>query len=194
MDMNIVKEGFGRIVAFLPNCSVQTGADDDLVVTEADMKVGAYTVVAQPTSPSKIGIKVTATGDADTMGTITVVGTNIANKTITNVVVPVAGSTVYTTEYFKTVTSITGAGWVTAGGADKIKVGILATGGIEARGQSCTFSVLVGTVYINPDATATTANGIKLVAGQALDLVSVDVISYISNGNAATIQVLLWDS
>lgn len=192
--MNIVKEGFGRIVAFLPVRSVQTAADDDLIVVSADMKVGAYTVAAQPTSPSKIGITVTATGDTDTLGTIAVVGTNINGETITSVVVPVAGSTIYTPEYFVTVTSITGAGWVTAGAADKIKVGILATGGIETRGRSCTFSVITGTVYINPNVTATTTNGIMMTAGQAIDLLAENTISYISDGSAASIQAIIWDS
>jgi hypothetical protein len=53
--------------------------------------------------------------------------------------------------------------------------------------------VITGTVYINPSTTATTANGILMVAGNTVEFVASNNLSYISDGNAATIQVIFWD-
>jgi hypothetical protein len=191
----VVREEFSKMRAFLGVTSVQTAADDDLIVTTVDMKVGAYTVAAQPTSPSKIGVKVTTVGNADTMGTIKFVGTDINNAAIEETIIPISGSTVWTTRYFKTVTSATGAGWVVSADTSKdtIIIGIPATGGIEGRGQGVTFICLSGIIYINPLGTAATTS-IKLVAGQAQDLLVPDVLSYISDGNAATFQCEIWEA
>lgn len=101
-------------------------ADDDLIVTSTNMKVGAYTVAAQPKSLCRISVLATAVGTADTMGTITIVGTDYAGASQSEVVVPIAGTTVYTTNHFLTVTSVTGAAWVIDAGSqnDTIKVGV----------------------------------------------------------------------
>jgi len=89
--------------------------DDNKIVTVVDMQVGAYIIAAQPTVPCLLSVKVTAVGTADTMGTITFVGTDINGVAITEEVIPVAGSTIYTTKEFASVTSATGAGWVIDG-------------------------------------------------------------------------------
>ena len=102
-------------------------ADVDKIVTSTDMKVGAYTVAAQPDIARNITVTVTAVDTADTMGTITVVGTNINGKVISEVITPVADSTVAGVKAFKTVTSVTGAGWVidaVEASNDTITVGI----------------------------------------------------------------------
>ena len=190
---NRVQEDFGKMKTWLGSASVQTAAVADLIVASADMKVGPYTKATDPTSPSLITVTVAATSTADTMGTITITGTDITDAVISETVVPVAGSTVSTTRAFKTVTTVVGAGWVVADGADKITVGIPATGTIEVRGQNISFMVITGTVYINPSTTATTANGILMVAGNTVEFVASNNLSYISDGNAATIQVIFWD-
>lgn len=98
--------------------------DDNKIVTVTDMKVGTYTIAAQPSAPSLLSVGVTAVDATDTMGTVTFVGTAYDGSALTEIVVPVADSTVYTTAAFASVTSITGAGWVTAGGADQIIIGV----------------------------------------------------------------------
>jgi len=185
---------FPKMKTYLSTTSVQTAADDNLIVTTVDMKVGAYSVAAQPTSPSKIGFKVTKVGNADTMGTITVVGTDIHNRAITEVVTPISDDTVWTTAYFKTITSITGAGWVVSADTSKdtIIVGIPATGGIEGFGMPIEFVCLSGVIYVDPKAVATTSSYV-LAANESIKLTVSEVLSYISNGSAATFKVIIWE-
>lgn len=100
--------------------------DDDKIVTSANMKNGTYTIAAQPTAPCILSVLATAVGTADTMGKITFVGTDITGASITEDVVPVAGTTKYTTKEFASVTSATGSGWVidAGNGNDTIKIGV----------------------------------------------------------------------
>ena len=97
--------------------------DDDQVVTTEDMKVGTYTVTANPDFPRVITVTHTAVGAVDTLGTITVEGTDSADAVISEVITPVNGTTVAGLKAFKTVTSVTGADWVIAEGNDTITVG-----------------------------------------------------------------------
>jgi len=102
-------------------------ADVDRVVTSTNMKVGTYTVAAQPDVPRNITVTVTAGDTADTMGTITIVGTDSADAVISETITPEAGETVAGEKAFKSVTSVTGAGWVidaAEGTNDTITVGI----------------------------------------------------------------------
>jgi len=115
----IVRNAFNKTRAMLGVTSVQVAADDNLITTTVDMKNGTYTIAAQPTSPSKIGTTVTKVGNADTMGTITFVGTDIMDNALTEVVVPISDSVVWTTRYFKTVTTATAAGWVVSADTSK---------------------------------------------------------------------------
>lgn len=100
--------------------------DVDKIVTSTNMKVGAYTIAAQPTAPCLISVTVTAVGTADTMGTITFVGTDIDGEALTEEVTPIADDTVYTTNEFASVTSATGAGWVidVGVGNDTLTIGV----------------------------------------------------------------------
>jgi hypothetical protein len=193
-----MEDRFHKTLALLGVTSVQAAADDNLIVTTVDMKVGEYTVAAQPTSPSKIGFKVTTVGDVDlAMGTITVVGTDVRDIAITEVVVPISGSTVWTTRYFKTITTITGAGWTRSADTqeDTIIVGIPATGGIEVHGQSCSFKAVSGAIYVNPKTTATATSASYLMAtGEVLEICVSDVLSYISDGQAATFECIIWEA
>lgn len=99
-------------------------------VTSVAMKVGAYTLAA--TAPTSGARRVTCTrtvvGGADTPGTITVVGKDLSGQTITETLTPGAHTILVTgTLFFASITSITGAGWVTATGDDTIVVGWDAT-------------------------------------------------------------------
>jgi len=98
--------------------------DDDYFVTSTNMKVGAYTLAkTAPDVPRNVTVTQTAAGTADTSGTIVVAGTDIGGQAITETITPESGKVVAGTKAFKTITSITGAGWVIADGNDTIKVG-----------------------------------------------------------------------
>jgi hypothetical protein len=99
------------------------------IVTTTNMIVGAYVIAAQPVVPSLLSILTTTVTGADTMGTITFVGTDINDVALTEVLTPVAGVTTYTVHEFKTVTSATGAGWVINTDNDTLVIG---TAGIVA--------------------------------------------------------------
>src|SRR3990170_2415548 len=61
----------------------------------------------------------TATG-TDTLGTIAIVGTDINNRALTETITPVDVTVATGTKFFRTITTITGAGWVINGGNDTI--------------------------------------------------------------------------
>lgn len=192
----LVRDTFAPMKAFLGLSTLLKAADTDKIVTTTNMKVGAYTVAASPSVPSLITVTVTASGTADTMGTITVVGTDIYDRVLTEVITPVAGSTVTGTRYFKSVTSVTGAGWVIDAGAgnDTITVGVPMSGGIEAEGSPVTLQVVTGNVWLNDKITAVAdATAFKLTSGQTIDLVPrTNALSLISDASGATIQAVIW--
>lgn len=100
-------------------------ADVDRIVTTANMKVGAYTIAAQPDIARNITVTHTQVGGVtDTLGTITVVGTNILGEDISEILTVEENDAAIGTKAFKTVTSITGAGWVINTVADTITVGV----------------------------------------------------------------------
>lgn len=97
--------------------------DDDYVVTSTNMVNSTYTVLANPDVPRPLMVTVTKTSTIDTMGIITVVGTDVLDEAMTEIITPVDGIA-YGQKAFKTVTSITGSGWSAVAGTDKIKIGI----------------------------------------------------------------------
>lgn len=96
-------------------------------VASTNMIVGAYTVAnaTMPTTPGarRITVTHTAVTGNDTLGTITVTGTDLRDQVIVDVIVPVAGGVAMGTKFFKTVTGAVGAGWIINGGNDTIVVG-----------------------------------------------------------------------
>lgn len=159
-------------------------ADVDRIVTSVDMKVGSYTVAAQPDVPRNITVTATAVGTADTMGTITVTGTNVFNQTITEVLTPVAGSTVAGAKAFKTVTSVVGAGWVidaSEGTKDTVTVGVGSVIGLPFKilTGDCLLSIL-GTAIIVPT-----------VAVGAVESCTVDASSGTYNGSKALYAIVV---
>lgn len=101
-------------------------ADDDRIVVSANMKVGAYTIAAQPQYPTTITVTSTAVGAADTMGKVTISGLDANNSPISEEIIPVSGTTVTGTKTFKTILSAVGSGWVIGAGNDTIKIGVSA--------------------------------------------------------------------
>lgn len=146
----------GEVVAYaqpfdFTHISAATAAVTNRFVTSANMKVGAYTVAnsgAMPTAGARhVTVTATAGDTADTMGTIEVVGTDLAGNTISETLAPVAGSTVTGTKWFKTVTSVTGAGWVIDGAEgtnDTIVVGCAAAAAV-VEGDGVLHAVAVNT-------------------------------------------------
>lgn len=169
-----------------------TAADADKFVVSADMKNAAYTIAAQPSCPSRVGIGITETSTADTMGIVTVVGTGQNDAVISEVIIPVAGSTVWGLLYFKTLASITGSGWAAIAGADKIIVGTSADSLIHVHGRSIRFKALAGNIWINPKQTAVADVTSYLMVGPDDEeiLVSGD-LSLISDGTGATFSYMI---
>jgi hypothetical protein len=135
-------------------------SDDDRFVVSVDMKVGAYTL-AQTTMPEaaiarKLLITVTTDTGADTMGTLAIVGTDIAGNAISETIAPVSASSVETLNAFKTLVSITGVGWIIGGGAgteDAIKIGTSESLGLPDK-LSDTAQVLCASLAAVKEATA----------------------------------------
>jgi hypothetical protein len=135
-------------------------SDDDRFVVSVDMKVGAYTL-AQTTMPEaaiarKLLITVTTDTGADTMGTLDIVGTDIAGNPLTETIAPVSASAVETLNAFKTLVSITGVGWIIGGGAgteDAIKIGTSESLGLPDK-LSDTAQVLFASLAAVKEATA----------------------------------------
>ena len=82
----------------------------------------------------------------DTLGIVTIVGVDLAGQVQTEVITPVADSTVYGLIPLRTLTSATISGWVQGGAtADNISVGVQA-GNIAAAGSGILHGVLVNNV------------------------------------------------
>jgi hypothetical protein len=96
-------------------------------VVSQNMLNGAYTLTGTLTMPSPGGRKVTVTHTAvstvDTLGVITITGTNLAGATITDVITPLNGTTATGVKFFNTITAIVGSGWTAVAGADTVTVG-----------------------------------------------------------------------
>jgi hypothetical protein len=126
------------------------------------MKVGAYTLAnTTPVWSGACFITVTQTVvvTADTMGTIVVVGVDLAGQTRTETLTPVADSTVTGVVPFRTITSLTGVGWVIAGSNDTLVIGC-AAGNIACG----TNGQLGGVLVNNTVATAVTiADGARTI-------------------------------
>lgn len=128
--MGIIRGGniIGGALAPSPVIPFKVGspaaADDDYIVESANMKVGAYTIAHGTLDVARnITVTHTAAGAADTLGTIVVVGTDINGSAITETITPSNGAVVQSVSAFKTITSVTGAGWVINEGNDTIKIG-----------------------------------------------------------------------
>lgn len=135
-------------------------ADADRIVASVDMKVGEYTIAAQPDVPRIITCTRTVVDTADTPGTITITGTNADDEPITEVLTPGAhGVLVSGTLAFKTVESVVGSGWAidtVEGSKDTITVGVGAAIGLPIAISNAAQVVngVLGTAFAAPSASA----------------------------------------
>jgi hypothetical protein len=110
---------------------LSSAADDDRYVSLVDMKVGAYSIAnATPGDSLAHNLIVTHStqgATVDTLGTLDIVGLDADGGAQTETITPGEGTTVLSTKYYSSITSITGVGWaIDTGGtpdADHIKVG-----------------------------------------------------------------------
>ncbi len=128
------------------NTAASTAAVTNRFVTSTNMANGTYTVAnASPTWSG--GCLVTATitgvGGNDTPGTLTIVGTGVNGQALTEVLTLVAGSTATSSNAFRTITSLTQAGWVIVSTNDTIIVGC------AAGNVACGSSGSLGGVLVN---------------------------------------------
>jgi hypothetical protein len=128
------------------NTAATTAAVTDRIVASANMKVGTYTIAnASPVWSGGAFITVTHTevgGGVDTLGTIVVVGKGLHGEAITDTITPLDGTVATSTKVFRSVTSVTGVGWVIGTGNDTIVVGV-AAGSLAAVGGGLLHSVVV---------------------------------------------------
>lgn len=122
-----------------------TAAVTNRFVTSTNMIVGAYTL-AQTTPVWQGGCfvtcaHVTVTG-TDTLGTVALVGVGIDGQSKSETITPVADSTVTSVNIYRTITSLTGAGWVINTGNDTIQFGC-AAGSIVCGSSGQLFAVVV---------------------------------------------------
>ena len=144
--------------------SATTAAVTNRFITSTNMKVGAYTIAnASPVWQGGCFVTLTHTTVAagtDTLGTIALVGTDLAGNTIGETLTPVADSVVTSTKVYRTVTSATGAGWVIAGGNDTIVMGC-AAGSIACGTAGTLYAVVVNTTAA---ATVVLSDSVRTIA------------------------------
>lgn len=100
-------------------------ADVDRIVTVANMKNGSYTIAAQPDVPRNITLThLTVAAGTDTVGIVTVTGTDVNGQVISEILTPTADDITSGRKCFKTITAVVGSGWAIAGGNDTITVGV----------------------------------------------------------------------
>jgi hypothetical protein len=128
------------------NTAASTAAVTNRFVTSVNMANGAYTV-ANPSPTWSGGCLVTATitgiGGNDTPGTLTIVGTGVNGQPLTEVLTLTAGGLATSANAFRTVTSLTQAGWVIVSTNDTIVVGC------AAGNVACGSSGQLGGVLVN---------------------------------------------
>jgi hypothetical protein len=129
------------------NISATTAAVANRYVTSTNMIVGTYTL-ANTTPVWQGGAFVTVTHTAvtgtDTLGTIDVVGVDLAGQTRTDTISPLDGTVATGTIPFRTIVSITGVGWVINTGNDTIVVGV-AAGCIPCGSQGTLRGIVINT-------------------------------------------------
>ncbi len=128
------------------NIAATTAAVTNRIVASANMKVGTYTIAnASPVWAGGAFITVTHTqvgGVTDTLGTIAVVGKDLHGNALSETITPLDGTVATGTNIFRSVTSVTGTGWVIDTTADTIVVGV-AAGSLAAPGGGLVHSVIV---------------------------------------------------
>src|SRR5262245_17064137 len=105
------------------NTAASTAAVTNRFVTSTNMANGNYTVAnASPTWSGGCLVTATITGVTgnDTPGTLTIIGTGLNGLPLTEVLTLTAGGLATGTKVFRTITTLTQAGWVINTGNDTI--------------------------------------------------------------------------
>ncbi len=127
------------------NTAATTAAVTNRFVASTAMSLTTYTIAnASPvwSGGCLVTIGHTTVSGTDTLGTITIVGTDLNGATISEVITPIADSTATSTKIFRSVTSATSLGWVAVSTADNIVIGC-AAGSYAAGSGGILGSVLV---------------------------------------------------
>jgi hypothetical protein len=181
------------------NTAATTAAVTNRLVTTTNMKVGAYTV-ANASAVWSGGFLVTATITAvtgnDTAGTLAIVGTNLAGQAQTETITLTDGVGGSGSKIFRTVTSVTGAGWVINTGNDTIVVGV-AAGNIvcgssgQLAGVLVNNSVAAAVVISDASGTIMTVPSSQ-AAGTFYNLAGVDFAGYLKVSTTSTNDVTVF--
>lgn len=154
-------------------------ADDDRIVAEVDWDDGTLTIAAQPDVPRNITAQLTD-ADNSTSGLLTVTGTDIAGRVISETMSPNGaggGKTLTGTKIFKTITSVVISGSSGSGDDDHLIVGVGNVIGVPvdladtAEVVACHLggtligspTVAIGVSTSGIDASASTYNGSKVL-------------------------------
>lgn len=184
------------------NIAATTAAVTNRIVASANMKVGAYTVAnASPVWQGGALITVTHTqvgGVTDTLGTIVVVGKDLTGTTITETITPLESTVATGTKIFRSVTSVTGAGWVIDTTADTIVVGVAADSyavgsGGTIGGILVNNSVAAAIVISDARGTIVTVPASQ-AAGTYYNLNGVDFSGYLKIATTSTNNVTVFHS
>jgi hypothetical protein len=127
------------------NTAATTAAVNNRFVTTANMSLTPYTIAnASPVWSGGCLVTITHTvvAGSDTLGTITIVGTDLTGATISEVITPISGTVATSTKIFRTVVSATSLGWAAVSTADTITIGC-AAGNIALGSQGVLQGVLV---------------------------------------------------
>jgi hypothetical protein len=99
--------------------------DIDGIVEATEMANSTpYTIVSQPSSASRLSLTHISSGDSDTLGIITVMGT-VNGADGMEIITPIADTKVCGSVYFTAITSITGYSWTADGDSDIIMIGLV---------------------------------------------------------------------
>ena len=182
------------------NTAATTAAVANRFVTSTNMKVGAYTVAnASPVWSGGCFVTVTHTqvgGVTDILGTIVVVGTNLSGQSITETITPLDGTVATGTKVFRTITSVTGAGWVIDTGNDTLVVGCAAgnvavgTGGL--LGGILVNNSVAATIVVSDKAGTIVTVPASQAAGTYYDLGGVEFSGYLKVATTNTNDVTVF--
>ena len=185
------------------NIAATTAAVVDRIVASATMKNTTTYTIANASPVWAGGALITVThsqvgGVTATLGPITIAGTDVSGQAISEVIVPLTGTTATGTKIFRTVTSAIGAGWARnagAGSEDTITIGVaagayVATGGGQLGGVLVNNSVAATIVVSDAAGTIMTVPASQ-AAGTYYPLNGVDWSGYLKVATTNTNDVTL---
>jgi hypothetical protein len=128
--------------------AASTAAVTNRFVASTNMSLTTYTIANGGLPVWQGGCNVTVThttvAGTDTLGTIALVGVGIDGQAKTEVLTPVADSTVTSVNVYRSVTSLTQAGWAAVSTADTIVAGC-AAGAVCVGSSGILYAIVVNT-------------------------------------------------